>query len=57
MSTGLEALYAGQYRRLVALVTAVTGSPADAEEAVQEAFARALGPAGRRAIPRAARAG
>ena len=50
MSTGLEAVYAGQYRRLVALVTAVTGSLADAEEAVQEAFARALAPAGRREV-------
>lgn len=40
-------VYAGHYRRLVALVAVVAGSCADAEEAVQEAFVRALGPAGR----------
>jgi RNA polymerase sigma-70 factor, ECF subfamily len=45
----LEEVYAGQYRRLVALVTAVAESRAEAEEAVQEAFVRALGLVGRRA--------
>jgi RNA polymerase sigma-70 factor, ECF subfamily len=49
VGTGLEEVYAGQYRRLVVLVTAVAGSRMDAEEAVQEAFVRALGLTGRRA--------
>jgi RNA polymerase sigma-70 factor (ECF subfamily) len=48
--TGWEAVYQMHYRRLVALVGAVCGSPADAEEAVQEAFVRALGLTGRRAV-------
>lgn len=47
---GWEAVYAAQYRRLVALVAVVAGSPAEAEEAVQEAFVRALGLTGRRAV-------
>jgi RNA polymerase sigma-70 factor (ECF subfamily) len=50
LSTAWEEVYAGQYRRLVALLTAVTGSHAEAEEAVQEAFVRALGLTGRRAV-------
>jgi RNA polymerase sigma-70 factor (ECF subfamily) len=50
VGTGLEEVYAGQYRRLVALVTAVAGSRVEAEEAVQEAFVRALGLTGRRAV-------
>ena len=37
-----EDVYVAHYARLVVLVTAVCGSTADAEEAVQEAFARAL---------------
>ena len=45
-----EDVYAGQYRRLVILLTAVAGSRAEAEEAVQEAFVRALGLTGRRAV-------
>ena len=48
--TGWEEVYAGQYRRLVALVAVVAGSRAEAEEAVQEAFVRALGLTGRRAV-------
>jgi len=48
--SGWEEVYAGQYRRLVALVTAVAGSRPEAEEAVQEAFVRALGLTGRRAV-------
>jgi RNA polymerase sigma-70 factor (ECF subfamily) len=47
---GWEEVYAAQYRRLVALVSVVAGSAADAEEAVQEAFVRALGLSGRRAV-------
>ncbi len=43
-----EAVYTGQYRRLVVLVSAVCGSVPEAEEAVQEAFVRALGLTGRR---------
>ncbi|GAA5194714.1 SigE family RNA polymerase sigma factor [Rugosimonospora acidiphila] len=50
MDTGWEELYAGQYRRLVALLTAIAGSRTEAEEAVQEAFVRALGLSGRRAV-------
>ncbi len=50
MDTGWEQVYASQYQRLVALVTAVAGSRAEAEEAVQEAFVRALGLTGRRAV-------
>lgn len=48
--TGWEEVYAGQYRRLVALVVVVAGSRVEAEEAVQEAFVRALGLTGRRAV-------
>ncbi len=47
---GWEEVYAGQYRRLVALLAAVAGSRAEAEDAVQEAFVRALGLTGRRAV-------
>ena len=43
VGAGLEEVYAGQYRRLVALVTAVIGSRVEAEDAVQEAFVRGLG--------------
>jgi RNA polymerase sigma factor (sigma-70 family) len=50
VDTGWEEVYAGGYRRLVALLTAVAGSRAEAEEAVQEAFVRALGVTGRRAV-------
>jgi RNA polymerase sigma factor (sigma-70 family) len=50
VGTGWEEVYAGQYRRLVALVTVVAGSRSDAEEAVQEAFVRALGLTDRRAV-------
>src|SRR5688500_11845191 len=38
----IERCYEAQYARLVGVVTVVTGSRALAEEAVQEAFARAL---------------
>ena len=48
--TGWEDVYAAHYRRLVVLVTAVAGSRVEAEEAVQEAFVRALGLTGRRAV-------
>jgi RNA polymerase sigma-70 factor (ECF subfamily) len=47
---GWEEVYASDYRRLVALVAAVCGSLAEAEEAVQEAFVRALGVTGRRPV-------
>ncbi len=50
MDTGWADVYAGQYRRLVGLLTALAGSQAEAEEAVQEAFVRALGLTGRRAV-------
>jgi RNA polymerase sigma factor (sigma-70 family) len=50
VGTGWEEVYAGQYRRLVALVTAVAGSRTEAEEAVQEAFVRALGLTGHRDV-------
>ena len=50
MDSGWEEVYAGQYRRLVALLTAMAGSRVEAEEAVQEAFVRALGISGRRAV-------
>ncbi|GIH14589.1 RNA polymerase sigma24 factor [Rugosimonospora africana] len=50
MDTGWEEVYAGHYSRLVALLTALAGSRAEAEEAVQEAFVRALGMSGRRAV-------
>lgn len=50
MGAGWEQLYAAQYRRLVALVASVAGSRVEAEEAVQEAFVRALGLTGRRAV-------
>jgi RNA polymerase sigma-70 factor (ECF subfamily) len=46
-----EEVYAGHYRRLVTLIAVVAGSPADAEEAVQEAFVRALGLTGHRPVP------
>ena len=49
VGAGLEEVYAGQYRRLVALVTAVIGSRVEAEDAVQEAFVRGLGLFKRRA--------
>lgn len=45
-----EAVYADSYRRLVALIAAVCGSLAEAEEAVQEAFVRALGLTGQRPV-------
>jgi RNA polymerase sigma-70 factor (ECF subfamily) len=44
---GLEELYHGVYRRLVGQLTAVTGSRAEAEDVVQEAFVRALAHRGR----------
>ncbi|HEY2794138.1 MAG TPA: RNA polymerase sigma factor [Micromonosporaceae bacterium] len=47
MEPDWEQIYQARYRRLVALVAMVTGSLPDAEEAVQEAFVRALGRAGR----------
>ena len=50
MGTGWEQVYAGQYRRLVAVLAAVAGTRLEAEEAVQEAFVRALGLTGRRAV-------
>jgi RNA polymerase sigma-70 factor (ECF subfamily) len=50
VDTGWEEVYAGGYRRLVALLTAVAGARWEAEEAVQEAFVRALGISGRRAV-------
>ncbi|WP_203918252.1 sigma-70 family RNA polymerase sigma factor [Rugosimonospora africana] len=50
VDTGWEEVYAGHYSRLVALLTALAGSRAEAEEAVQEAFVRALGMSGRRAV-------
>jgi RNA polymerase sigma-70 factor (ECF subfamily) len=50
LDTGWAEVYAGGYRRLVALLTAVAGSRLEAEEAVQEAFVRALGISGRRAV-------
>jgi RNA polymerase sigma-70 factor, ECF subfamily len=50
VDNGWEEVYAAQYRRLVALVSAVAGSPSEAEEAVQEAFVRALGLSGRRPV-------
>ncbi len=42
MAEGLQELYDASYRRLVAQLTAITGSRAEAEDVVQEAFARAL---------------
>jgi RNA polymerase sigma-70 factor (ECF subfamily) len=45
-----EAVYADSYRRLVALIAAVCGSLPEAEEAVQEAFVRALGLTGHRPV-------
>src|SRR5262245_30022709 len=45
-----EDVYTAHYRRLVVLVSAVAGSRVEAEEAVQEAFVRALGLTGRRAV-------
>jgi RNA polymerase sigma-70 factor (ECF subfamily) len=50
VDTGWEEVYAGGYRRLVALLTAMAGARSEAEEAVQEAFVRALGISGRRAV-------
>ena len=38
----VEEVYEGSYRRLVAQAYAVAGSRVDAEDAVQEAFARAV---------------
>ena len=40
---GLPALYAASYRRLVGQLTALVGDVAEAEDLVQEAFARAAG--------------
>jgi RNA polymerase sigma-70 factor (ECF subfamily) len=48
--TGWAEVYRTRYKRLVAVVAVVTGSVAEAEEAVQEAFVRALGLTGRRAV-------
>jgi RNA polymerase sigma-70 factor (ECF subfamily) len=45
-----EAVYSGSYRRLVALLAAICGSLPEAEEAVQEAFVRALGLTGHRPV-------
>jgi RNA polymerase sigma-70 factor, ECF subfamily len=50
VDAGWEQVYAGHYHRLVAMVTALAGSRPDAEEAVQEAFVRAMGPTGRRRV-------
>lgn len=36
-------VYATSYRRLVGQLTGVTGDPVEAEDAVMEAFARAVG--------------
>jgi RNA polymerase sigma-70 factor (ECF subfamily) len=44
MAPDWELIYAAHYRRLVVVVAATTGSVPEAEEAVQEAFARALSP-------------
>ena len=49
-AAGWEQVYAAHYARLVALLTVVAGSRTDAEEAVQEAFVRALGLTGNRAV-------
>jgi RNA polymerase sigma-70 factor (ECF subfamily) len=49
-ASGWEEVYAAHYRRLVALLTVVAGGRTEAEEAVQEAFVRALGLTGRRAV-------
>ena len=51
MNQAWEEIYASHYRRLVTLMTALCGSVTDAEEAVQEAFARGLGMSGRRPPP------
>ncbi len=40
---GLQALYEASYRRLVAQLAAMTGDVTEAEDLVQEAFARAVG--------------
>jgi len=50
MDSGWQEVYVSRYQRLVALLTAVAGTRAEAEDAVQEAFVRALGLAGRRAV-------
>ncbi|HEX7353577.1 MAG TPA: SigE family RNA polymerase sigma factor [Mycobacteriales bacterium] len=42
MAEGLQDLYEASYRRLVAQLAAMTGDVAEAEDLVQEAFARAL---------------
>lgn len=42
MAEGLQDLYQASYRRLVAQLAATTGDVAEAEDLVQEAFARAL---------------
>ncbi len=43
MDPDWEEIYAARYQRLVALVAVLAGSLGEAEEAVQEAFVRALG--------------
>lgn len=43
----LRALYAACYSRLVAVVGAIGGDPAEAEDAVQDAFVRLIGQWGR----------
>jgi RNA polymerase sigma-70 factor (ECF subfamily) len=50
VSEGWEEIYSRDYRRLVVLIAALCGSIADAEEAVQEAFVRAIGASGKRAL-------
>ena len=50
MDPAWEQVYANHYSRLVALLTAIAGSAAAAEESVQEAFVRALGLTGRRRV-------
>lgn len=47
---GLRELYAASYRRLVGQIAAMTGDIGEAEDLVQEAFARRW-PGGRRSVP------
>lgn len=42
-SQGLRELYAASYRRLVGQIAAIVGDTGEAEDLVQEAFARAVG--------------